>query len=245
MAEFFIHGELADFLPLSRRGRALRRLLAAHESAKHALESLGVPHTEVGELWVDGEPATLSCRPGPDQRVDVLAVCPRPAPFPGEALRFIADAHLGRLARYLRFAGIDTLWSNAWDDAELVTIAGDQRRVALTRDRALLMHRALGAGCYLRTTRPLPQLAEVASRYAIDLRAGRPSLCLECNVLPEPIASELVADSLPRRTRAAFAEFWRCPCCARIYWRGSHWLRMRSRVEALAVSLEGGRSPPC
>ena len=231
MPEFVFHAGLADCLPRAWRGRPVACATAPHQSAKHAIEALGVPHSEIGHVAVNGETRPISSLLAADDRVNVFPPAPRP---PGsEPPRFIADAHLGRLARYLRFAGFDTLWANAWDDAELVAIAAREGRVVLTCDRALLMHRALPAGCWLRSRQPLAQLGEVARRYALALDGTRAGRCLECNALPLPVAKEeVVADLLPG-TRAAFDEFWRCPGCRRIYWRGSHWQRMRTAIAAV------------
>jgi hypothetical protein len=231
VTEFVFHGELVDLVPPAWRGRPIACATGPHQTAKHAIEALGVPHTEIGHVAVNGETRPISSLLAADDRVDVFPLAP-PQPG-GDPPRFIADAHLGRLARYLRFAGCDTLWTNAWDDAELVAIAAREGRVALTCDRALLMHRALAAGCWLRSQQPLAQIGEVARRYGLILAGARPSRCLECNALPLPVAKEEVDTDLLPGTRAGFAEFWRCPGCRRIYWRGSHWRRMRAALAAV------------
>lgn len=232
MPEFVFAPELADLLPPALRGVPVLVAVAPHQSAKHAIEALGVPHTEIGAVAVNGEKRPISTRLAATDRVEVFPLAP-PVATPGaQAPRFIADAHLGRLARYLRFAGIDTLWKNAWDDAELVALAAGEGRIALTCDRALLMHRALPAGCYLRSRQPLAQFAEVARRYALNLNGLQAGRCLECNAIPQPVGRDEIAARLLPRTLVAFAEFWRCPGCERIYWRGSHWQRMRRALAA-------------
>ena len=236
MPEFFFPPELADFLPPALRGQPVVCTVAPHQSIKHAIEALGVPHTEIGPVAVNGEKRPISGRLAPADRVEVFP--PEPPALPeDEPPRFIADAHLGRLARYLRFAGIDTAWKNAWDDAELVAIAGREGRIALTCDRALLMHRALAAGCFLRSRQPRTQLAEVARRYALALCGPQASRCLECNAVPQPVAKAEVAAELLPRTLAAFDQFWRCPGCRRTYWRGSHWQRIQAALAAVDHAL--------
>lgn len=234
------YAELNDFLAPGRRGRDFAHRSAPHESAKHLIESLGVPHTEVGLVLLDGEPVGLDRRPlGDGER---LAVFPHfrtlelsaPDDAAGEAAppRFVADAHLGRLARYLRFAGLDTLYRNDWPDAELVAAARDEDRIVLTRDRDLLMHREVRRGCYLHAVEPLAQLGELARRLRLDLdgEEGLASRCLLCNAPLEAVAKAEVADRLPPRTRQHFDAFWRCPGCCRVYWRGSHWTRLQQEV---------------
>jgi uncharacterized protein with PIN domain len=229
------YAELGDFLPPWRRERAFEIEVAPHESAKHAIEALGVPHTEIALLLVDDRPAALDSRLHGAQRVVVLPALRRLMPeLPSGARRFIADAHLGRLARYLRFAGLDTLWHNAWNDAELVALAAAEERIVLTRDRALLMHRDVHAGCWVRDAQPLAQLADVARRYSLPLSEPGPSRCLECNAVPLPVPKAEVQDALLPNTRACFDAFWRCPGCARVFWRGSHWRRMHAAVTSVA-----------
>ncbi|NML15896.1 Mut7-C RNAse domain-containing protein [Azohydromonas caseinilytica] len=236
--EFRFYAELGDFLPPGRRGRAFEHAVAPHENAKHAIEALGVPHTEVALLLVNGRPAPLESFLQPGDRVAVLPALRRLAPeVPAGGRRFIADAHLGRLARYLRFAGLDTLWHNAWDDAELVALAADEDRIVLTRDRALLMHRHVHAGGWLRDDDPLAQLADVARRWSLPLHEPGPSRCLECNAVPVPVPKAEVAERLLPNTRASFEQFWRCPGCQRIFWRGSHWRRMHEAVRGVAATL--------
>ncbi len=237
--ELRFYAELADFLPPVLRGRSFTHAVAPHESVKHVIEALGVPHTEVGILLVNGEMADMGRRLQADDRVAVLPALRRLLPRAGVAPRFAADAHLGRLARYLRFAGFDTLWDNAWDDADLVAAASVEARVVLTRDRALLMHRALQEGCYLRDMAPLAQLADVATRYTLDLDTVRPGRCLACNVVLEAIAKREVADRLLPGTLAGFDDFWRCRRCGGVFWRGAHWKRMRDAMTRVMAYSRG------
>jgi uncharacterized protein with PIN domain len=238
MPEFNFHGELLDFLPAALRHRPLVAPIAAHQTAKHAIEALGIPHTEVAAMRVDGQPAILDNRLPPLACVDVYPYANRLASEGSSTLCFIADAHLGRLARHLRFAGLDTLWENGWDDAALAACAEREERIVLTRDRALLMRANIHCGCHIRASDPLAQLARVAQRYGLCLAAGPASRCLECNAQPEPLPKSQIADKLPPRICAAFDAFWRCPDCQRIYWRGSHWQRMREAL--IAVDREMG-----
>ena len=234
------YAELADFLPRAFRGRSFERAVATHETVKHIIEAVGVPHTEVGLLLVNGEAVGMDRRLEANDRVTVFPALRRLAPPRGVPPRFAADAHLGRLARYLRFCGFDTLWDNGWDDADLVAVGAGDARVVLTRDRALLMHRALPQGCYLRDTAPLAQLADLAARYALDLGRGHPARCLECNEPLGPVPKQEVAARLLPGTLAGFDEFWRCGCCGGVFWRGSHWRRMRDAVDGVARAIGNG-----
>lgn len=239
--ELRFYAELADFLPRALRSRTFEHAVATHETVKHIIEALGVPHTEVGLLLVNGETASMDRRLEANDRVAVFPALRRLVPPCGIEPRFAADAHLGRLARYLRFCGFDTLWDNAWDDADLVAVAAMDARVALTRDRALLMHRALPQGCYLRDTAPLAQLADLSARYSLQLGGGHPARCLECNEPLGYVPKQEVAARLLPGTLAGFDEFWRCGRCDGVFWRGSHWRRMREAVDGVARAIGNGR----
>ena len=236
MPEFIFHPELTCLLPKALRGRPAVCTVAPHQSIKHAIEALGIPHTEIGAVAVNGQMRPISGHLAPADRVEVFPPAP-PALSEGEPPRFIADAHLGRLARYLRFAGIDTLWKNAWDDAELVAIAGREGRIALTCDRPCRSPGRGAAAASPRTRHPRAQLAEVARRYALMLCGPQASRCLECNEVPLPVTKSEVAAELLPRTLAAFEQFWRCPGCRRTYWRGSHWQRMKAALAAVDRNL--------
>lgn len=238
MAEFRFHDELQQFLAPAHRERVFRRAGAPHESLKHLVEALGVPHTEVGRVLLNGEPATLDRHAlGEGDRIEVWP--PRPALAASAnraAATFIADAHLGRLARYLRFAAYDTLFRNDWADATLVALAREQGRILLTRDRDLLMHREVRQGCHVHATEPLRQFGELARRLGLGLDGPRANRCLLCNAPLEAVTRDAVAAQLSPRTLAHFDAFWRCPDCARVFWRGSHWERLGAALRAqLAV----------
>lgn len=245
-AEFRFYEELNDFLAPALRRRSFSAALAEGATVKHAVESLGVPHTEVELVLVDGVSVGFAHRLRGGERVAVYPVfeafdlgpVQRLREAPQRETRFIADAHLGRLARTLRFLGFDTAWRNAWGDAELVALAAAEHRIVLTRDRALLMRREVTHGVHLRSQAPPSQLAQLAQRLQLDLQAPRPARCMLDNTPLEAVDKAAVAHRLAPGTCARHAEFWRCPACDRVYWRGSHWARLTAAV-AEAVRTTG------
>lgn len=255
MAELRFFAELNDFLAPALRGRPVRRSFASHESLKHVIETLGVPHTEVALALRDGEPLALEAGPlGDGERVSLYPVWRRLQPAQAGTLpRFAADGHLGRLARLLRVAGFDTLLRETGPVDDWLDRAWEDGRIVLTRDRALLMRRDVVRGAFLASTQPLAQLADVASRFALvvadDARAAR---CMVCNAEPTAVTLDAVSDRVPERTRRCFDTYWRCPGCDRVYWHGSHWQRMRATlhevqrclaappVDALSAGAAGG-----
>jgi len=148
-ALFRFHGELTEFLPYGKRGRAFSHACARAATLKNAIESLGVPHTETGRLTVNGDPATLSRIV---READAIEVFPQHAAdvvLDGPP-SFIADAHLGGLARLLRMLGFDTLFENAYTDQQILQLIARERRILLTRDRELLKCRDVSRGCFVR-----------------------------------------------------------------------------------------------
>jgi len=231
MAWFRFYAELNDFLAPARRGREIEQPAAPHASLKHTIEVLGVPHTEVGLVLRNGEPCPLDHRPLHEaDRISVYPVWRRLALAPAAqaAPRFMADAHL---ARYLRFAGYDTLLHSHGSDAALAARARAEWRIVLTRDRQLLMHRDIEQGCYLRPTDPLAQLHDLATRLKLDLTPGRRAArCMLCNELLREASPREVQARVPERARETFHRFWRCPGCERVYWQGSHWRRLQRQL---------------
>jgi uncharacterized protein with PIN domain/sulfur carrier protein ThiS len=223
-ATFKFHDELASFLPLARRGHPFQYACARAATLKNAIEALGVPHTEVGAVTVNGEPATLQRIVRDGDRV-VVDAWRKSGSDPD--LRFLADAHLGGLARFLRMLGFDTVHENALADAEIRRLAEDEDRVVLTRDRELLKCREIRRGCYVRALKPEVQLREVAARYGLGPHARPFTLCLRCNVPLVAVDKARVAHRVPQAVLSAQENFSHCRGCDRVYWPGSHYRRMR------------------
>ena len=246
-ATFRFYAELNDFLPPWRRGRTFNSPCARAGSAKHMIEALGVPHTEVELVLVNGESVTFDFLLREGDRVAVypkfeaLDVTPllRVRDHPLRETRFIADAHLGGLAHLLRLTGFDTLYDNAFRDDEIERIAAAQGRIVLTRDRELLKRRTITHGSYVRSLRPAEQIRDLFRR--LDLaRSARPfTLCLQCNAPLIAVDKAQVASLLPPRVRERFERFRTCSACGRVFWEGSHWRRMRALVDELLAQEPG------
>jgi len=244
-ATFRFYEELNDFLPPGRRKTAFPYSFHGSPAVKDAIEALGVPHAEVDLILVDGESVDFSHRLRDGETVSVypvfesldIAGVTRLRGRPLRDPRFILDVHLGKLARCLRLLGFDTLYDTAYEDREIIRIAAAGKRTILTRDVQLLKHGGVDHGYWVRSTRPLEQAAEILDRF--DLRPlARPfSRCTVCNGLIEPVEKEAVAELLQPKTRAYYDEFFRCASCGRVYWKGSHYERMRGMVEGF---LGGG-----
>ena len=147
------------------------------------------------------------------------------------APRFLADAILGRLARWLRVLGLDTRYEPAIPDAQLVTIANLEGRVLLTRDRALLRDLRPLRAMEVTHDAPLAQVAEVVARLAIAPPRELFTRCLPCNAPLGDVPADEAEKLLPPAARGLPGPVRRCPACGRVYWHGSHARRMRASLE--------------
>ena len=234
-ATFVFGRELDLFLPRERRGATIVHEYAQAATMKQAIEALGVPHTEIGHIVVNGAPATLDRTVRENDAIEVFAHARGAAPFESP-LAFVADAHLGGLGRMLRMLGFDTIYDNALHDPQIADIASLERRVVLTRDRELLKRRDVMRGAFVRSLKPEKQLAEMAQRYPLADHMKPFALCLHCNLPLAPADPQDVAAKVPERIQEQYRQFAHCPGCDRVYWEGSHWDRMRSVLaQALGV----------
>lgn len=240
-----VYGPLNDFLPAHRRQADWLSAVDGHPSVKDLIERAGVPHPEVDLILVNGKSVGFDHAVRGGDRVAVfpqfttfdVASLTRVRPRPLEPLRFVADVHLGRLARHLRLAGLDTAYSTAADDASLADVAGRERRILLTRDQGLLKRRAVTHGYFIRETHPHRQLVEVLRRFGpLELRPY--SRCLRCNGLLAEVPKTAVEADLPPRTREHYDHFEACANCHRVYWRGSHWNRLKQAIDAARQEAE-------
>ena len=247
------YAELQDCLPATRNGHrpgGLDHAFSGQVSVKDMVESLGVPHTEVDLILANGDSVDFSYRVRDGDRISVyprfesidvgpiLRVRPQPLPEP----RFVLDAHLGKLASFLRLSGFDSLYRSDFEDASLARLSSAERRILLTRDRGLLKRSQVTYGYWVRETSPRLQLIEVVRRFGLWDRLEPFSRCLRCNGEIESIPGDEVASRLLPQTREHYREFRWCPKCDRVYWKGSHHDRMQGFLEEVVASARPGRS---
>ena len=243
---FRFYAELNDHLPLSHQYRTVVRQFFVPASVKDLIESLGVPHTEVDLVLVNGESSDFTRLVQNGDRVTVypmfesIDITPvlRLQPQPLREPKFVLDVHLGRLAGYLRMLGFDTVYANCVSDLELVRISTQQGRILLTRDRGVLKHSAVAHGYWLRETDSRRQTAEVVRRFDLVRSFRLLTRCMVCNELLRRIAKTEVGGRAPQRVLEWCDEFWECPGCRRVYWEGSHYQRMRHWIEQLVVTAQ-------
>lgn len=226
--------ELNDFLPPERRKVSFAHELTRRTSIKDLIESFGVPHTEVEVILVNGRSVDFSHIVQAGDRISVypafegLDISPllRLREKTLRDLRFVADANLGQLARYLRLLGFDVVYRNDFSDREVARVASGEKRIVLTRDRALLQHRIITHGYFVRAVKPREQVREILARLDLYRTLHPFTRCLRCNGELEDVDKQAVLHQLEPKTKMYYERFRRCKTCGQAYWKGSHFDRM-------------------
>jgi hypothetical protein len=237
-AFFRFYEELNDFLPRGRRKRTFPAGFEGRPTVKHVIECLGVPHTEIDLILVNGTSVDFKHYLVDGDRVAVfpvfesLDITPlvrlRPAPLRKSA--FILDVHLGKLARMLRLLGFDTLYRNDYEDPEIVRIAAAEHRIVLTRDVQLLKANDVTHGYWIRSMTPERQLEEVIQRFDLASQFAAFHRCITCNGTLHPTEKEAVMHLLEPKTKKYYHEFFQCSDCGQVYWKGSHYPWLKARI---------------
>jgi uncharacterized protein len=238
-ALFRFYAELNDFLSQERRYHQFEHYFRGRVSIKDMVESLGIPHTEIDLILVNGVSVgfTYIVQDGDSisaypvfESLDIGPIL-RIRAQPLRITRFVLDTHLGRLTAYLRMLGFDSRYQNDFTDDELACISSQEKRILLTRDRGLLKRSVVTHGYCVRSIRPRLQVVEVVRRFDL-IGSFRPfTRCLVCNETVELVNKDEILDQLPPSIRLILDDFRRCPCCLKVYWKGSHYQRMRQLIE--------------
>ena len=150
-----------------------------------------------------------------------------------ELLKFIADAMLGRLARWLRILGYDVSYESSISDNDLIARAIREHRIILTMDRKLAERESAKNSLLVNSPFYKEQLKQVITQYNIDYKSGIFTRCLVCNGLLEPIGKEKIKDNVPPYVYSTQDEFDICQQCGRIYWSGTHRVKMLKMLDEI------------
>jgi uncharacterized protein len=240
-AEFRFSGVLNRFLAPARRDRAVEFAFDGTPAVKDPIEALGVPHTEVSEVRIDGAAVSLAYRLSGGEHVDVHPVfdpaVPRTSVADIGAPAFVLDVHLGRLAGYLRLLGIDAQYDRTAHDDDLLATAMTTERRLLTRDTGLLKRTRRRQGAFVYATDPLRQVREVVERFGLMQRLAPFTRCSHCNLRVERIAAEEARPFVPARVAAHARAFSRCTGCGHVYWDGSHLQKLKERLAGVDIGI--------
>lgn len=240
-AYFRFYEELNDCLPGEKRKVRFCHNYTHQASVKDMIESLGIPHTEVDLILVNGASVGFDylIKDGDEISVypvfesldisDVQHLRPQPLREP----KFVADVHLGKLTRYLRMMGFDVLYRNNIDDEEIVKISVNERRAILTKDLGILKRNAVTHGHWVRSNTIKKQVTEVINRFDLKKSIKEFTLCIDCNQALVPISKSEILDELPQKVAESQTAFSRCPSCNKNYWMGTHYQKMHAFIQSL------------
>ncbi len=216
------HGELNDFLSIEKKFKKISINLFSRSSLKDLIESQGIPHTEIGKILVDGSFAEFGSKVAYGNLIEVF-----PAEYAYiENLRFIADVHLGVLAKRIRLFGIDCKYRNDYEDSTIAEISYTEDRTVLTRDVKLLMRNKVRKGYWLRSKVTGEQLTEVFRKFDLTDKIEPFSLCMDCGGKLENVTKNEILTQIPPGTAERFDKFLRCGLCKKVYWEGSHYPKL-------------------
>ena len=250
-AYFQFHTNLNYFLPPEKQHHLFAHKIYDDASIKDTIEAIGVPHPEIDVILVNGQAVDFSYIV---QAEDVVKIYPLFTTFevaptvrvgPSSLLeaRFVLDAHLGRLASYLRRLGFDVLYRNDYGDAELARISSEETRILLTRDLGLLKRSLVTYGYFVRSVNPEEQVLELIRRFQLLPQIKPFTRCARCNGLLHPVQKEAIIDRLSAQTRQEYEEFQLCNDCDQIYWRGSHVERIEAWIQWVYEQVEDASQP--
>ncbi len=205
-----------------------------------------MPHTEVDLILVNGKPVSFSHPVRGGERVAVYPVFERfdiqsmnrLRPVPLRHPRFIADVHLGRLARYLRILGLDVLYQNDYEDKTIIAVSQQTHRIILTRDLGILKNSRVTHGYWLRNTDPVKQLKEVAQSLQLESNFKPFTRCCVCNGQLQSVSAEQIWHRIPPDTRRYYDTFYQCDECLQVFWKGSHYARILAQLKEEGIKLQ-------
>jgi len=224
------HEELNDFLPRHQLGQRIAVTFHGRRTVKDLIESLGVPHVEIDTICAQGETVDFDYIVQDQDDIHV---------HPGFRMtlppRFVIDENVAKLCPLLRMLGFDTLYVQGATDSWIATISKQESRTILSRDKGLLKRKEVHSGLYLRSTASQEQLREVMGRLKIKSFCEPFTRCMSCNhrLASLSAAEAAVSPHIPPGVRIWTNEFFHCPGCHRVFWKGSHHQSMEKLVRQI------------
>lgn len=237
----YLHGDLDFFLRRGACGRSIERSLGEKTSVKDVIESCGVPHPEVDLILVNEQPVEFDYAIASDASIELYPPTTTYPHFNEKRLqvarknRFVADGHLGKLARDLRLLGFDVAYDPQAEDRQLLGVMKRENRALLTRDRRLLMHAVVKTGYCPRSQNAHEQTVEVIRRFDLLDSIAPFTRCLRCNAPLQKVSKAEIIERLEPLTKIHYEEFRRCTGCGQIYWAGSHFSKLQKRLQQIRL----------
>jgi len=238
---FRFYEELNDFLPGASRKRDFEGAFKGRESVKDMIEALGVPHTEVDLILVNGASVGFDHILQNGDRISVYPVfesldirdVTHLRDLPLRETRFIADVNIGDIVKYMRALGLDVYCDPTFSPRDIVRISKEESRTILTKSRKLLKHREVTRGVFIRPGTTVEQIRGIIDLLSLRGMITPFSRCLACNTPLVKVEKESVFDRIPPNSRGLYADYAYCSGCDRIYWQGTHFTQIKKALHEI------------
>ena len=245
-ATFRFYEELNDFLPKHRRKTDFEATFKGKRSIKDMIEALGVPHTEIDLILVNGNSVDFNYILQDEDRVSVYPVfeslnitnVTRLRKIPLRRNKFIADINLGDIVKYMRILGLDLYYDPLLSTREIVEISKRENRIILTKSRKLLKFKEVSHGIFIRPGTTEEQIRRIIDYLDIKDNIKPFSRCLGCNTLLNIVPKEKILDRIPPKTKEFCDEYVHCTSCDKIYWKGTHFKNMKKVLSQILDPIE-------
>ena len=238
---FRFYAELNDFLPPKRKQKTFVQSFKTPITVRETIESLGIPISEVDMILVNKISVNLDHKLKESDYISVFPVFETldisiTTKIRKTALRttiFVVDAHLGKLAKYLRMLGFDSLYRQDIGDDEIISVAKKEKRIILTRDKLLLKSKDVSHGYFVRSIEKHEQLREVVAKFDLKSQFKSFTRCMECNTIFIKVEKEEIKNKIDQDIYKIFDEYFYCQNCNKVFWKGSHFKRMEAYIREL------------
>jgi len=235
--------ELNDFLPPSKQKVIYPVYYHDNPAIKSIIESEGIPHPEVDLILINGESVSFHEKV---RNEDYISVYPVFESFDISSInvirlkplrdpKFVLDVHLGKLSRYMRMLGFDSIYNQGYKHNELAGISAKEKRSILTRDKKLLMRKNVERGYWIRSEKINDQVSEVIQRFDLKNSIRLFSICTLCNGSLYPEAEKTVRLDFPAFNFYPGTMFYRCNHCHHTYWKGSHCVKFEKSITEIIM----------
>jgi len=243
---FRFYEELNDFLPKHKRKTDFEVPFQGKRSIKDIIEALGVPHTEIDLILVNGNSVDFNYILQDEDRVSVYPVfeylnitnVTRLRKIPLRRNKFIADINLGDIVKYMRVLGFDLYYDPLLSIREIIELSKRENRIILTKSRKLLKFKEVSHGIFIRPGTTPEQIRRILDYLDIQDNIKPFSRCLRCNTVLNVVPKENILDRIPPRTKKFCDEYVQCPSCNKIYWKGTHFIHMKKIVRQILDQAE-------
>lgn len=215
------------------------------------IEAVGVPHTEIDLILVNGKSVDFTYIVQDGDRISVYPVfetlnienVTRLRNIPLRKTKFIADTSLGDVVKFMRLLGFDVCFDSSLSLRQLIEISKEENRIILTKSKKLLKFKDVTHGIFIHPGPTEEQIKKILDFLDIKDSARPFSRCIGCNGLLENVSKKSILARIPPKTRAFCNAYTYCKTCDKIYWNGTHFIRMKKVVDDLLGPPENPIDP--